>query len=49
MKTCLAIVAVAAVVITASFHGIDGALIATGCSFIAGLGGFQLGKSIKGK
>ncbi|MBA7587160.1 hypothetical protein ES708_29178 [subsurface metagenome] len=43
-KTIVAIVAVAAIVITCIIKNIDGAIIGTGCTLIAGLGGFAYGR-----
>jgi len=43
-KTIVAIICVAAILITCIIKDIDGALIGTGVAAIAGLGGWALGK-----
>jgi len=46
-KTVVSIGAVTAIIICCVFKGIDGYLVFTGVSLIAGLGGFALGKVTK--
>lgn len=43
-KTIAAIIAITAIVITCVIFGVNGWIVFTGCSLIAGLGGFALGK-----
>ncbi len=43
-NTTLAIVMIAAIVITCAIKDIDGWLVFSGCSLIAGLGGYAIGK-----
>lgn len=47
MKTIIAIIALAAIVIAALFKDIDGALIASVSALIAGLGGYAIGRKKK--
>jgi len=42
--TITAILAIVALLIVAMLNGVDGALLATGCTVIAGLGGYYLSK-----
>ena len=44
-KTIVAIVAIATLIGIALFRGIDGAVLASGLSAIAGLGGYAIGKA----
>lgn len=46
-KTIVAIVAVAAIVITSIIKNIDGAIVGIGVGAIAGLGGYIAGRSRK--
>ncbi|MBA7634558.1 hypothetical protein ES703_42144 [subsurface metagenome] len=43
-KTIVAIIAVAAIIITCIFKDIDGAIVGAGVAAIAGLGGYAIGK-----
>ncbi|MBA7576227.1 hypothetical protein ES708_18066 [subsurface metagenome] len=43
-KTIVAIVAVAAIIITCIIKNIDGAIVGIGCTLIAGLGGYIAGR-----
>ncbi|MBA7585155.1 hypothetical protein ES708_27125 [subsurface metagenome] len=43
-KTIVAIVAIAAIIVSCIFKNIDGALIGAGVAAIAGLGGYAIGK-----
>jgi len=43
-KTIVAIVAVAAIVITCIIKDMNGAIVGTGCTLIAGLGGYIYGR-----
>ncbi|MBA7545124.1 hypothetical protein ES705_37487 [subsurface metagenome] len=46
-KTIVAIVAIAAVIITCIIKNIDGAIVGAGVAAIAGLGGYIFGKTRK--
>jgi hypothetical protein len=46
-KALVAIGAIGAIVITCIIYGVNGWLAAIGCSLIAGLGGFVIGKAKK--
>ena len=47
MKTMAAMVLVAFIVVMAIINGINGVLLATGMSLIAGLAGYQIAKRLK--
>ena len=46
-KALVAIGAITAIVITCIIYGVNGWIVAIGCSLIAGLGGFVIGKTKK--
>lgn len=48
-KTIIAIIVIGILEVIALAKGIDGAALAAGVAAIAGLGGYQLGKSQKAK